>query len=72
MEPTKKSKAIDSLLSSMTGMSRHTALARGRCIWCKKEAREFRDAVSTKEYRISGLCQKCQDEVFGKGEGNVL
>jgi len=26
----------------------------------------FRDALSRKEYGISGLCQKCQDDVFGK------
>lgn len=25
---------------------------------------EFRDEVSRREYEISGLCQKCQDEVF--------
>lgn len=25
----------------------------------------FRDDLSRKEFRISGLCQKCQDEVFG-------
>ena len=27
---------------------------------------QFRDELSKKEYRISGMCQKCQDEVFGK------
>lgn len=26
----------------------------------------FRDALSLREYRISGMCQNCQDEVFGK------
>jgi hypothetical protein len=26
---------------------------------------EFRDEVSEREYRISGLCQDCQDFVFG-------
>lgn len=26
---------------------------------------EFRDALSRKEYVISGMCQRCQDEVFG-------
>lgn len=26
----------------------------------------FRDDLSRKEYKISGMCQKCQDEVFGK------
>lgn len=25
---------------------------------------EFKDTLSEKEYRISGLCQKCQDKMF--------
>jgi hypothetical protein len=28
-------------------------------------AEPFRDALSWKEYEISGLCQCCQDCVFG-------
>lgn len=26
----------------------------------------FRNELSAREYRISGLCQKCQDDTFGK------
>lgn len=26
----------------------------------------FRDSLSAREYRISGLCQKCQDAAFGE------
>lgn len=26
----------------------------------------FRDELSRKEFRISGLCQRCQDDTFGK------
>jgi len=26
---------------------------------------EFRDELSVKEYQISGMCQKCQDYMFG-------
>ena len=39
----------------------------GRCTDCATEIKEdnFRDELSKKEYSISGLCQKCQDEVFG-------
>ena len=29
---------------------------------------DFRDAISKKEYGISGLCQECQDGVFGVSE----
>lgn len=38
------------------------------CSWCKKEIdllNEFKDALSKKEYSISGFCQKCQDDTFG-------
>ena len=40
-----------------------------KCPLCSKKIDtkiEFRDELSIREYRISGLCQKCQDEVFGK------
>ena len=39
----------------------------GKCPFCSKviDPKEFRDELSRKEYRISGLCQKCQDEIFG-------
>lgn len=42
----------------------------GKCATCGKEIPaklmdEFRDAISVKEYYISGMCQTCQDEVFG-------
>jgi hypothetical protein len=36
------------------------------CPSCKKPIGMFRDALSRKEYGISGLCQLCQDKVFGK------
>jgi len=40
----------------------------GICPFCKKpiNANDFRDELSRKEFRISGLCQKCQDEVFNE------
>ena len=43
---------------------------KGLCPSCsaKVEMREFRDEISVREFKISGLCQKCQDEVFGAEE----
>ncbi len=38
------------------------------CPCCKAKISclsEFRDGLSVKEYKISGICQKCQDKVFG-------
>jgi hypothetical protein len=34
---------------------------------CGKPIGPFRDALSEKEAQISGLCQDCQDKVFGGG-----
>lgn len=40
----------------------------GRCATCGIEMKDqkFRDALSQKEFEISGMCQVCQDETFGK------
>jgi len=39
----------------------------GKCATCGKEikAKDFKDDLSKKEYGISGMCQKCQDDIFG-------
>ncbi len=38
----------------------------GRCPDCKDRilADSFKNELSKKEFQISGLCQKCQDEIF--------
>ena len=38
--------------------------ATNTCIRCGKPAKVFRDASARFEYKISALCQKCQDECF--------
>jgi hypothetical protein len=40
----------------------------GQCPFCGVHIGliPFRDESSRKEFAISGLCQKCQDAVFGK------
>jgi len=37
-----------------------------KCPFCKNpvNTEDFKDALSKKEYGISGLCQKCQDSFF--------
>lgn len=67
--PSKKASKIEELLEIIAGRS--TAIRADKClappIGCGKEATGFRDRLSVKEYIISGLCQECQDEVFGGG-----
>jgi len=39
----------------------------GKCVTCSAYIPDvpFRDSLSKKEYGISGMCQTCQDSVFG-------
>ena len=39
----------------------------GLCAICSKPIKDtvFRNKLSVKEFRISGMCQKCQDKFFG-------
>lgn len=41
-------------------------VSEGLCPFCGKKIKQedFRDSISMKEYTISGLCQKCQDNIF--------
>jgi hypothetical protein len=50
------------------GRSRTLAMAGNQCVACGEVAGEFRDELSRKEYGISGLCQCCQDGIFGTEE----
>ena len=47
-------------------------LKQGLCTTCGKLVQDFRDLVSHKEYQISGMCQECQDSVFGKASDNIV
>jgi predicted RNA-binding Zn-ribbon protein involved in translation (DUF1610 family) len=40
---------------------------KGICPFCgKKVIKRFKDRKSAKEFKISGICQKCQDKTFVK------
>lgn len=58
-----KSPAMQAFLKEITGGVTDV----GHCPTCMKpiRAEDFRDSLSRKEYGISGMCQACQDEVFG-------
>jgi hypothetical protein len=44
---------------------------KGFCATCGKDTKftKFKDEASKDEYKISGMCQKCQDLVFGPPPG---
>ena len=42
-----------------------------KCPFCGKKIEpgtEFKDELSKREFEISGMCQKCQDEIFKEPE----
>jgi len=62
--PSKKSPELESFLEENFGRS--TSIIADICVLCGDAAVEFRDNLSRKEYSISGMCQSCQDSVFGE------
>jgi hypothetical protein len=48
------------------------AILENKCPVCKAAIGPFRDALSRQEYVISGMCQECQDQVWGKGDDNDI
>jgi len=63
-----KNEVIENLLeefSKIIGTPRSIAFKTNTCVTCSGEANDFRDATSKKEYTISGMCQPCQDKIWG-------
>jgi hypothetical protein len=70
MKPTSKAKEIDNLLKELFGVDRRESIINGTCIapptGCGKPIGKFKNELSKKEYTISGLCQDCQNKIFGE------
>lgn len=64
MKPTYKDSSIDGVIKRTFGVDRRAAITSDVCVMCGKPATQFRDALSQKEFSISGMCQQCQDKVF--------
>lgn len=69
MEPSHKEEPLEQALTELFGFDRRTSIRGNKCvpppIGCGQVITGFRDAISEKEYTISGMCQACQDKVFG-------
>ena len=63
--PTEKSSVVESAISSVLGKDRRSYILAGKCIIIGEDAGPFRDEVSKREYEISGMGQKAQDEFWG-------
>jgi len=68
VEATAKHPQVDALLTGLTGKSRVETVAGNRCTTCDDPDMDFRTELDRREYRISGMCQRCQDSVFGSSE----
>lgn len=42
----------------------NAAIKAHKCPSCRRDIDGFKDALSQREYEISGLCQICQDKIF--------
>ena len=62
-----RSKEMENVLNKMFPIERGLVEI-GNCPTCGDPINEnsFKDALSRKEFEISGMCQKCQDKVFGE------
>lgn len=67
-KPAPKATNIWNMLNDISnvayGRSTTESIGNDVCVRCGEPATVFTDALSRKEFSISGLCQKCQDFVF--------
>ena len=56
---------VEAMSKEMFGRGLNSSIYNEVCVSCGEPAFEFDDALSRKEFTMSGLCQVCQNEVFG-------
>lgn len=63
-QATYKNPSLEKAIKKLTGIDRVANISGDVCSLCNKEARKFKDPESEREYKISGMCQQCQDNFF--------
>ncbi len=59
---------MNKTIMKQAGFGEHVQLVEEeKCPFCKKviKQEDFKDELSRTKFKISGLCQPCQDDVFG-------
>ena len=59
-------KFLEGLAQAVFGRPKSESIKADICLSCGGAATEFSDALSRREYSISGFCQQCQDDFFGE------
>jgi len=62
--PSYKAPGINDLLDHLSGTSRVQSITSDVCVFCQTAVGEFDNALSQKEFTISGMCQTCQNDFF--------
>lgn len=60
--PEPKADGIKNFLDNM--FDRTNKIENNKCVSCGGDAIEFDDEESRREYKLSGMCQHCQNEFF--------
>lgn len=67
-EVGKKVPGIEEMLGEMAkmafGHNRTECFLHNLCVQCNEPAINFDDEISEREYKISGMCQRCQNDFF--------
>jgi endogenous inhibitor of DNA gyrase (YacG/DUF329 family) len=66
MKTMQMEKALDEISEKLFDRSRSLSMFNLECPTCGQPISKFRDELSEREFRISGMCQECQDEVFSE------
>mgnify|MGYP007011026743 CR=1 FL=1 len=64
MKPSKKSPVLSAFLNTIN--NRDSCINSNVCVFCGRSVNisSFVDSLSLEEYKISGLCQECQNDMF--------
>ena len=71
MKPAEKSFPVEAMIADKFGFVPSLHIVANQCvptpIGCGKDVtfESFRDELSVREFKISGMCQECQDKFFG-------
>jgi len=59
-------KPVDQNPANLVFPKAYKSIREGKCPICGSTDKYFRNRDSLREHSISGICQKCQDAIFGE------